>query len=198
MTDLTITFLQEEQQYSETETALIVRDGCTFEQWAAMGNGLSREAKSLPWRIGDWLNFGVKNYGDKRALAIDHAARLGLQPEYVRNVMRVCSQVACRHASLSFSHHNEVAACSPTEQEGWLGMAIDKEWSVSQLRQAIRAANAEYTDEAKAAPIPLNTHSWALDFMRTIGAEDVSQWPQERRALVKADIEPIVRFYEAL
>lgn len=179
-------------------TGLHMPDGLGFDDWAKVGSSMRGVSRALLWWIGDWLNYGVKAYGDKRALAVDHAHSLGMGSEAVRQAMWVSEQVVTRVTTLSWAHHREVAALEPKRQAHWLTKADAEGWSVAELRQAIRADAGNLRHEPNKADGAFNTQIWALDFSRWAKAEDPKDWPQERRELIKKDLEPIVEFYGKL
>jgi hypothetical protein len=54
-----------------TETGLHLESGLSFERWADVGGTLGRIGRSHKWWIGDWLNYGEREYGEKYAQAMD-------------------------------------------------------------------------------------------------------------------------------
>ncbi len=182
---------------SLTETSAHIKAGLDFKAWCEVGKSLSRASRSLQWWIGDWLNYGVKEYGDKRALALEHAETFGLQPESIRYAMWVCEKVVVRTTSLSFYHHREVAALSPKEQKYWLKQAEQNDWSVSDLRQAIRQDGTESGSDTESVSA-FNPLRFALDFNRWAKGADVARMGDDQRQALKRDLKPIVEFWEQL
>lgn len=180
-----------------TPTGARLAEGLSMEDWARVGEGMARASRSLQWWIGDWLNYGVREYGDKRALAIDHAEVFGLSAETLRHAMWVSEKVVNRLTTLSWTHHREVADMPGREQGQWLKKAELEEWSVSELRQAIRAEAGEYSD-ARAIAVSKGPTRLLLDLNRWAKSEDVSQWPKERKEAVKRDLEPLVELWRKL
>jgi hypothetical protein len=181
-----------------TPTAAKLKDGLDFEAWKQVGASLAKASRSLQWWIGDWLNYGVKEYGDKRTLAVDHASLFGIQAESVRNYMWVCQKVVSRLTTLKFGHHQEVASLAPNEQKHWLKMADDEQWSVSDLRQAIREDGKDTTRTEDADASGFNPLRFALDFKRWATHQDVSTWDKDRRDTLKRDLKPVVELWEKL
>lgn len=180
-----------------TSTGARMVEGLSLEDWARVGKGMAKASRSLQWWIGDWLNYGVRDYGDKRALAIDHAEVFGLSPETLRHSMWVAEKVVNRLTSLSWAHHREVAGLPGRDQGKWLHKAEAEGWSVSELRQAIRSEGSDYNDKrvtaASAGPTRL-----LLDLKRWATSEDVTSWPKERKEAVKRDLEPLVELWRKL
>jgi hypothetical protein len=49
-------------------------------------------------------------------------------------------EISLRKEILTYKHHEVVAPLPPPEQEAWLTKAIEEDWSVHELRAAIKAA----------------------------------------------------------
>jgi hypothetical protein len=151
------------------------------------------------WWIGDWLNFGVNEYGDKSKLAGEYAEELGLSFDVLRGAMLVASKVgvATRVASLSWSHHRELIAFGAKDQKKWLTKAIGEKWTVSQLRCAIRESEAEFTEPSIPRPsfIPIN---WVNEGLRHLRSIPVDRWDMDQRKTLKNELKPIVELYESL
>jgi len=180
-----------------TETSAALKEGLDFKAWCEVGKSLSRASRSLQWWIGDWLNYGVKEYGDRKALAIQHSDQFGVGEEMLKHCMWVSEKVINRLTSLSCTHHREVASLSTKEQRYWLKQADDNKWSVSELRQAIRQSGAEDAEKAQHTDA-FNPLRFALDFNRWATGVDVEAMPSEQRELLKRDLKPVVDFWGQL
>ena len=105
-----------------TETSLELPDNLTFDQWRNTGQTLKRIDQSVKWWIGDWLNYGEKNYPEKWAQAVEAT-------EYDQETLRKAAWVAAsvprgtRRDSLPYRHHEVVASLPPDEQKKWLDEA---------------------------------------------------------------------------
>jgi uncharacterized protein YukE len=183
---------------SLTETSAKLKGGLDFKAWCEVGKSLSRASRSLQWWIGDWLNYGVKEYGSQRAMARDHADALGIGEDMLRATMWVAEKVANRIASLSWSHHREVCGLSPKEQKQWLKQAEDNKWSVSDLRQSIRQSGADEQPHDSEHTAAFNPLRFALDFNRWAKGADVARMGVEQRQCLKRDLKPIVEFWQRL
>lgn len=182
------------------ETSASLKPGLDFRAWCEVGKSLSRASRSLQWWIGDWLNYGVKEYGDRKALAIQHAGQFGIGEDMLKHCMWVSEKVINRLTSLSWTHHREVASLSPKEQKQWLKLAEDKEWSVSELRQAIRQDEAEVKHKDKGR---LGQDYNPIEFaLRTVAwfdaQEPIDDWTTERRHATKQALDPVVAIWKAL
>ena len=108
-----------------------------YEDWIEQGRKLGLIGRSVGWWIGDWLMYGNAAYGERYA----RAARVtGYDVQTLMNMVYVASRVETsrRRENLSWSHHAEVAALTPEEQDRWLDRAEIDRLSVRCLRDAIR------------------------------------------------------------
>lgn len=93
--------------------------------------------RASPFWIGDLLAYGERQYGETYTQALDAT-------EYaygtLANAMYVAKHVAPsrRRENLTFSHHQEVAALPPAEQDHWLARAEAEGFTVRQLRERVR------------------------------------------------------------
>ena len=87
-------------------------------------------------------------------------------------------------------------------QDRWLGEAQEKQWSVTDLRRAIRASKALHAgdeDEAKGFDASFNPTRIKLDFGRWIAKQPpASEWTQAKRDAIKRDLEPLARLWGEL
>mgnify|MGYP001561316687 CR=1 FL=1 len=120
-----------------TATALVLPLGMAFEEWAGLGRSLQQMGRSVRWWVGDWLAYGEKHYGQTYTQAVEATGR---KNQDLMNMNWVSSQVEIsrRRDTLSWSHHAEVAALPPAEQDAFLAQAEAEGLTVAGLRQAIR------------------------------------------------------------
>jgi hypothetical protein len=121
-----------------SETAWAPPSDLRFEEWEQVGVMLGRIGRARRWWIGDWVNHGERAYGEKYTLAIDAT---GYEYQTVANCAYVAKAIepSRRREGLSWSHHAEVAALEPSEQEAWLDRAQAEGLTRNGLRKAIRA-----------------------------------------------------------
>ncbi len=113
-------------------------EGLPIEVWAVLGKYLQRMDANVQFWIGDHWNYGVRTYGEERAT---QAIGLGRASETCRRFGWVAEHVPVsvrRRTKLSYTHHAEVAAKPPEEQERLLEKAEAEGWSAKTLRRYAR------------------------------------------------------------
>lgn len=91
------------------------------------------------WLLGDWIRYGTARWGEKYT----EAARItDYDVQSLRNIAYVAGKVEAsrRRDNLAWSHHAEVCALEPEEQDRWLDLAASERMSVADLRIELRAA----------------------------------------------------------
>jgi hypothetical protein len=186
-----------------TATSAQLNGNVDFKEWQRIGRTFAKVEAAYLWWIGDWLLFGVRNFGDKSRLALEYAHEIGLQPETLRQAIRVSEscQVGSRLPSLSWSHHQEVAPLPNKEQKTWLAKAEQNHWSVSDLRIAIRRGKGEYATEL--AHVDFNPVSNWLEedrwFKRWEQQQPIYKWPiEQRKKLVEEMESKVIPWYNKL
>lgn len=104
--------------------------------WEEIGALLKRIEGGVMWWLGDWLNYGEREYGEKYAQAMD-ASDYSYQTLNGARWVAENVEFTRRRKELSWSHHREVASLEPKEQDKWLQKAIDNGWTRKELRDAI-------------------------------------------------------------
>ena len=113
------------------------RSQLSFAEWVEQGRRLGIIGRSVAWWIGDWLNWGNAAYGERYV----RAARItGYDAQTLMNMSYVASRfdISRRRENLSWSHHAELAALEPKQQDRWLDRAKDDRLSVRCLRDELR------------------------------------------------------------
>ena len=128
-----------------TPMALMLHPALEIEEWAPIGVQLRRAKEFLQFAIGDWLQHGEEHYGE---MYVQAASDTGIPEETLMILKHVSSRVApaTRIKDLTWSHHREVAKFPPEEQARWLKKALDKGWSVRDLKDALKKAAAKDGD----------------------------------------------------
>ena len=122
----------------------------TLEEWRGYGATIGVVCKSTNWWVGDWLRFGQRRYGDRYPEASELT---GYDEKTLRNFAYVAGrfEMSRRRDNLSWSHHAELAALEPDDQDYWLERAVERHLSVRRLRAALRAAQL-LTGDLEAGP----------------------------------------------
>lgn len=128
-----------DEKFRFTPTGLIVTGDPTLAECQETYQILTNFGRRVHFWIGDLLNYVESRWGETYAQLMDET---GLAYQTLANDKWVTSRVdtSRRRESLRFSHHAEVAALPPPEQEKWLGKAEREQLTTGQLRQQIRAA----------------------------------------------------------
>jgi N6-adenosine-specific RNA methylase IME4 len=120
------------------QTALIIPENITFDEWAATGEWLQSAERSLMWWVGDWWAFGETKYGARKAL-VEADDWTGPAFQTCQNAANVCRKFEAnrRREVLPFSHHAEVAALPAQQADAILDEAEREGWSVRETRSAV-------------------------------------------------------------
>jgi hypothetical protein len=122
----------------------------SLTEWVEYGHRLGVMGRSAGWWIGDWLTYGNHVFGERYA----RASRItGYDAQTLMNMAYVASRfdVSRRRGMLSWSHHAEIAAMEPEEQDYWLERAENDRLSVRCLREGIRRERLRRKAEEDAA-----------------------------------------------
>ena len=124
-----------------TPVSLTLPKHLPWADYPRTGQLLGRIGRGVQFWKGDFLVQGQHLYGEKFAQG---AEALGDDPKTLVNLAWVAERVAParRRAGLSFSHHAEVAALEPKEQDTWLARAETEGWTRGQLRKALKGERA--------------------------------------------------------
>jgi hypothetical protein len=142
-----------------TATSWLPRHPLTLVEWVRQGQCLGTVSRASGWWIGDWTRYGNAKYGEK----YEEAARItGYDVHTLMNMAYVASrfEISRRREKLSFSHHAELAALAPDDQERWLDRAEVGELSLRRLREELRRearlvrSSTASSTSAAAAPLP--------------------------------------------
>jgi hypothetical protein len=134
-----------------------------FEEWARHGHRLGAAGRGASWWIGDWLNYGEAKYGEHYIRA---SVITGYEVQSLMNMAYVAShfEISRRRENVSWSHHAELAALPPGEQDAWLDRVEAARISVRELRQERRRLEAtparEHTLSAGETICPACGHRW--------------------------------------
>jgi hypothetical protein len=185
-----------------SHTGLTIQEGLTFNEWLHLGNKLGSVEKSVGWWVGDWINYGVahdKEWEGKTKKALSAKLLTHLDSHSQATYASLCASVikSNRLDSLSLRHHMLVQSYTPTQQRKWLKAAVDNEWSVADMRAAMRAHEGDETEEPGK---PLKTLlSWVMQgwkMVRDLGEPE--KLPIEQQRQLKEDLRDIGQFWMRL
>lgn len=120
-----------------TSTGLEVIDDITSDDIEFTGEMLKMVDSSLQWLIGDWLLQADKiQYGGIK----DFSEKIGFEVDTIYEYKSVAKSVEIwvRTQDLTYGHHKLVRAFDSEKQQEWLDKAVKNDWSISDLREAIK------------------------------------------------------------
>lgn len=118
------------------ETALVLSDGLSYEEWEGVGRVLDRIEGAGQWWRGDWLNYGEGHYGEMYSQALsEEQAKTWRNYKWVSGQFK---QLSRRRDNLRFGHHEAVAGLEPSQADKLLKLAEGKKLSVADLRAEVR------------------------------------------------------------
>lgn len=125
------------QHFKLAPEGLVVEGLPSFETWLSALERVKYIGRSVQWWLGDLLNYGEQTYGEKYSQALEST---DYQYGSLANIAYVAGRIepARRHVELSFTHHQEVAALPPVDQDELLANATIQRWSTKELREAVR------------------------------------------------------------
>jgi hypothetical protein len=175
------------------------------QEWNDLGARIGRVGKSIGFMIGDWLNYGERQWGDLYSEAIELT---GLDYQTLADYAYVSKRIdfSSRNENLDFSHHKVVAKLkSADEQREWLANAAKHNLSVRRLRRSVNMGRVVTTEEMHDDPADQGKVTYMLFinrllqwFRRESEKSDIESWDEERRRLLKRDLEPIAQIYQQL
>jgi hypothetical protein len=121
-----------------TTLGLPLREGLTYHEWLDIGTRLTRNARTLPWMIGDWARYGEWRYGERYDQAIQIT---GLDYGTIANYSSVAGRFnfSRRRELLTIHHHANVQKLPDEEQDRWLDIAEQQRLSVAEMRDRMKA-----------------------------------------------------------
>lgn len=144
--DNSIQALSVEQYFKATPLGLVVLSDTPYAIWEAYGEGMQRIHGSMPFILGDWLNYGERVYGETYMQAVEAT---GMKTQTLMNYKWVASRVPIflRRENLTWTHHSLVASLPLEEQSLWLDVASKEDWPTAELRSRIKTATGETRNE---------------------------------------------------
>lgn len=127
------------------EAHLNLPPGVDFKEWMKVGRTLADMQNSIPFWVGDWINYGEK-YGEKysQGLALwDYGYQTLTNMAYVAR----CIPPEERIRGLSWTHHRHVASLDLPERTQLLEKAQQEEWTSRQLQVEVAKAKLNDTED---------------------------------------------------
>jgi N6-adenosine-specific RNA methylase IME4 len=118
------------------EQSLEIGEGLPEEHWVELGKHLARLEKGHQWWIGDWANYGERAYGELKRAAEDAGFEYKTAREYGYVARRF--ELSIRMDTLTFGHHQAVAALPDEAAFRLLADAERNELSVADLRVLVQ------------------------------------------------------------
>jgi len=191
---------------SLSQVGAVFSESLQFNEWAAIGKQIIRASECVQWLIGDWINFGWKQYversgGQKPLMNVKYRVALESLPhqyETLRNYSWIARSVELsrRRDKLSFKHHAEVAGLDAKDQAKFLTIAEKEGLSCADLRALIRGQSQESKSEQESTDCHLR------DVILLAGKlakerEQFASWPPRRRELWKEKLRPLAELLNA-
>jgi hypothetical protein len=126
---------------------LVIPENMSRKQWLALGSGIRTIEKFHDIWFDDWCKFGIrKKYADRFEVGniyTELQLLTGLSRNTLKDHKYVTSNVdkSLRNDALSYSHYKVVAPLPSEEQNRFLALAIENNWSIKQLRREIKLSN---------------------------------------------------------
>lgn len=171
-----------------TPTELVLPDDLTEDEWFDIGYALLGIQSAIAWWLGDWLkdsdNRWQRSYAE---LAAQFEFEVQTAYDYASIARRVPRSV--RRAELSFTHHRAVRALDTGDQEYWLDQAVIHQWSVADLRGAIKESRHGPDDPLT----PLDEARRVLDRVHRSLVAQASTLAKHERQAIAAELENLAR-----
>jgi hypothetical protein len=115
------------------QTSWSPRHELDLPEWIDQGRRLGALGRASNWWLGDWVRYGNARYGERYEVA---ARITGYEVQSLMNMAYVASRFAIsrRRETASWSHHAELAALAPPDQDLWLDRVEREQLSVLALR----------------------------------------------------------------
>lgn len=117
----------------------------SIEEWMKVGKTLSDMQNSIPWWVGDWINYGEASFGETYSQGLT-LWDYGYQS--LANMAYVARQYPPEtRTGLSWTHHRYAASLPLEERSGLLAKATEEEWTSRQLQVEVAKIKEPDTGE---------------------------------------------------
>ena len=149
--------------------------------WWDQGQAIAQRLETTRWALGDWW----RSPDRPNDVTVDIAAtKLGLAPSAIWQAAWLAGRFSpSRRRACSHSHHVEVAALDAADADRLLDQAVERSWTVAQIRAARKDIKP---DQLRAA------QQLVLDMSPTTDAwKRTARWAEGecRQAVIKAEAE---------
>lgn len=188
-----------EQQGVLSVRGLRLPAGVSYERYESLGAVVRVWDDMRKWVIGDWLLYGIKNFGEESFQASEV---LGLSVRSRQQYLRVAEAFPWTRRRfeppVTWSHHRSLLAEEPLEADRWLQLAIDHRWTRDEMVEArkgndtqpdpfprqqivevvLTAAERVWTEATPASQRVVREDDWLVpgyvmnDLKRALGVED--------------------------
>ncbi len=135
----------EQEPFVLTPLGMAVNGRPSITEWALFGRKLWGIRVACQWAIGDWIIYGESrtDWGEMYDQAV---ADFDYDYGYLTNMVSVARKFdfSRRVKSLSWSHHQAVAALPEPEQNRLLAEAVEKKWGREDLRAIVKKMQPGY------------------------------------------------------
>jgi hypothetical protein len=195
--------------YTVTEHGIEFKREIPQEQWLHVVEQLTKMFESshrlhirVMFLLGDALTFGEAAYGEEYAQAIDMTRKvMQLSEKSIKNAAWICASIppSLRRETLTFAHHEAVAALDEEEQREFLNQAESENLTVSGLKKVIKSRHPT----TKRGKVRKGTADLKSEEGLLIAAEKISDWLQANEKELdsgqlkawKTALAPLFRFY---
>lgn len=167
-----------------------------MQEWADIGRKLVRSDQVLKWWLGDWAAFGVRKYGQLKEFAEANS----INYQTLRKLAYVSGAVELfrRRNNVEWSIHAEVAALKPREQVKWLEKVSAEGLPRVELRRQIRQTGGTQNALESDGPVTKFITKACDDLIHWLNSRPSEFWTDDRKAMWRARLNPLVKIFEAL
>lgn len=140
-----------------SEVSLSLPGDLPESEWLEVGKKLVPMAQSAAWWVGDWLNFGIEQYGKHQAYRLFREVapnKLGDSTLYMYRRVAERFKTCNRIVGLSWSHHQAVETLEEKDQQLVLQEALANSYTVDQVRAMAESLQSTPPANRKKKPHP--------------------------------------------
>ncbi len=123
-------YLQLPQKAKLTTTGLELPKGLPIEDWLKIGESLRKINGAIQWALGDWINYGEREYGERYSQALEASDYSNLGSLYNIAYVSRTIETSRRREDVLFSQHAELAVLPPDKYEEVMDKVEEEKLSV--------------------------------------------------------------------